>query len=300
MLRLHAEIIRLHSDEDQAGLFAGSLGTLSVPRERRARHAWRGGCLPPLRGDADEAWLMIKLQLSSFHFFSFFWVTAWVTVAPQPPPHPPTLGNQDELLRRAEEPRKSLWQVIWCKWRLPRRFWRKIEQWHISEGALHSQGCKRDIFYKSVSGDKLQGCVIYVEGVIHAHKNHTIPFFSLQFREKKYGGLMCTNSDLFSFWNRFKSTRMFRSPIFRAVQLLSSPHMRLIPTPTSGGQCGSLIVWRCQTNGASNFVSVWNMTRHPGHVQEYMLHPRVLVLVEFWWWWEHLLKETYCVCSVKV
>lgn len=45
---------------------------------------------------------------------------------------------------------------------------------------------RETFFYKSVSGDKLRGCVIYVEGVIHAHKkNHTIPpfFFSVQREE---------------------------------------------------------------------------------------------------------------------
>ncbi|TNN48523.1 hypothetical protein EYF80_041267 [Liparis tanakae] len=41
MLGRHVEIIRLHSDEDQAGLFAGILSTLSLPYKHRARHAGR-------------------------------------------------------------------------------------------------------------------------------------------------------------------------------------------------------------------------------------------------------------------
>lgn len=44
---------------------------------------------------------------------------------------------------------------------------------------------RETFFYKSVSGDKLRGCVIYVEGVIHAHKKITQspPFFSVQREE---------------------------------------------------------------------------------------------------------------------
>ncbi|XP_038577739.1 basement membrane-specific heparan sulfate proteoglycan core protein-like [Micropterus salmoides] len=42
MLGLHVEIIRLYSDEDQAGLFAGILNTLSMPYKHHvACHAWR-------------------------------------------------------------------------------------------------------------------------------------------------------------------------------------------------------------------------------------------------------------------
>lgn len=47
---------------------------------------------------------------------------------------------------------------------------------------------RETFFYKSVSRDKLRGCVIYVEGVIHAHTKITqSPPFFFQFREKKYG-----------------------------------------------------------------------------------------------------------------
>lgn len=54
MLWLHAEIIILYSDEDQAGLFAGILNTLSLPYKHQAHHAWRKAAAAA-RGDKDEA-----------------------------------------------------------------------------------------------------------------------------------------------------------------------------------------------------------------------------------------------------
>ena len=54
----HAEIIRLYSDEDQAGLFAGILRTLSLPYKHQACHAWReavAAAAAAARGDTDEA-----------------------------------------------------------------------------------------------------------------------------------------------------------------------------------------------------------------------------------------------------
>lgn len=54
MLGLHVEIIRLYSDEDQAGLFAGIPSILSLPYTQQARHAWREA-VAAVRGDADEA-----------------------------------------------------------------------------------------------------------------------------------------------------------------------------------------------------------------------------------------------------
>lgn len=54
MLGLHVEIIRLYSDEDRAGLFAGIPSILSLPYTRQARHAWREA-VAAVRGDADEA-----------------------------------------------------------------------------------------------------------------------------------------------------------------------------------------------------------------------------------------------------
>lgn len=55
MLGLHVEIIRLYSDEDQAGLFAGILSTLSVPYKHQACHAWREALAAAASGDTDEA-----------------------------------------------------------------------------------------------------------------------------------------------------------------------------------------------------------------------------------------------------
>lgn len=55
MLGLHVEIIRLYSDEDQAGLFAGILNTLSMPYKHHvACHAWREA-VATARGETDEA-----------------------------------------------------------------------------------------------------------------------------------------------------------------------------------------------------------------------------------------------------
>lgn len=54
MLGLHVEIIRLYSDEDQTGLFAGILSALSVPYKHQACHAWQEAAAA-VRGDADEA-----------------------------------------------------------------------------------------------------------------------------------------------------------------------------------------------------------------------------------------------------
>ncbi|CAB1458609.1 unnamed protein product [Pleuronectes platessa] len=45
MLGLRVEIISLHSDEDQAGLFAGVLSSLSPPRKHQACHAGMLLCL---------------------------------------------------------------------------------------------------------------------------------------------------------------------------------------------------------------------------------------------------------------
>lgn len=54
MLGLRVEIIRLYSDEDQAGLFIGILSTLSMPYKHQACHAWQEA-LSAARGDTDEA-----------------------------------------------------------------------------------------------------------------------------------------------------------------------------------------------------------------------------------------------------
>lgn len=54
MLRLHVEIISLYSDEDQAGLFAGILSTVSLPYKHHARHAWQEA-VAAARGNRDEA-----------------------------------------------------------------------------------------------------------------------------------------------------------------------------------------------------------------------------------------------------
>lgn len=56
MLGHHVEIIRLYSDEDQAGLFAGILSTLSMPCKHEACYAWReAAAAAAARGDTDEA-----------------------------------------------------------------------------------------------------------------------------------------------------------------------------------------------------------------------------------------------------
>lgn len=56
MLGQHVEIIRLFSDEDQAGLFAGILSTPSLPHIHQACHAWReAAAAAAARGDTDEA-----------------------------------------------------------------------------------------------------------------------------------------------------------------------------------------------------------------------------------------------------
>lgn len=90
MLGLHVEIIRLYSDEDRAGLFAGIPSILSLPYTRQARHAWREA-VAAVRGDADEAQLLIKLQLSSSDFL-LSWCESHSIAFCAP------FGNQDELL----------------------------------------------------------------------------------------------------------------------------------------------------------------------------------------------------------
>lgn len=64
---LHAEIISLYSDEDQAGLFAGILNTLSLPYKHQARHSWREAAAAGWHGWSIAAdWITAFVEWFSF------------------------------------------------------------------------------------------------------------------------------------------------------------------------------------------------------------------------------------------
>lgn len=152
MLGLHVEIIGLYSDEDQAGLFAGILSTLSLPYKQRACHVWQEA-VAAARGGTGEAWPPIELRRSSSDFLlshcsSHSGIILFLWKA---------LVIRRNFFTEQTGP-KSQWPVIGSEWKLLRCSVGKLNSAIISGGDAHSQyECKEILLLKICQGgDKLR------------------------------------------------------------------------------------------------------------------------------------------------